>query len=250
MKTTKYLLTTLVIWVLGMSMEAQEKSPCSYISEINDQNIEEFALSDYFYDNASKFYYKVVNDKSLMAVIIKMDKDVGKGLFMRGLEIWLNSGSKRKKTDGIKFPLPQMPDFKNGSHDGPTSGAEFKIQSSEMEITGFGNDKVQIIPSDNSKFIHGKIEPDKEGMICYQVIIPLDKLKSIIDINKAFAVLIKSPEFKRPENGPPMGDRPPRPEMGDGPPPGGRPGGMPGMGGPGQMIKNVEIMLRGIVIHT
>jgi hypothetical protein len=249
MKNLKYIILSLEFWVLGMSMVAQEKAPCSYVPEINGQTIENYALSDFFYDNGSKIYYKLVNDKSSMAVLIKMDKEASRDLFMRGLEIWFNNGNKKKKTDGITFPVPQIPDFDQGQQGGPKDGPEFEIKSSQMEITGFGTDKEQLIAADNPKTIHGSIKPDSNDMIAYQVIIPLDKVKTVIDIEKPFGIMIKSGEFKMPQGGPPMDKRPPMPGKGNGEMP---PHGMPGQGGPGmgKAFQTVEIMIRDIIIRT
>lgn len=151
----------------------------------------------------------------------------------------------------MKFPVPQQPDFSQGNNKGPKENAEMSLQSSELEITGFGLDKVQLVPSENTKSIRGKINLDDKDMIDYQVIIPFDVLKSAVEVNKSFSVLINWGEFKKPENGAPSGDRPPRPDMnGDQKPPmGDRPG--PGSGpgdGKGPKMQELDIMVRDIII--
>jgi hypothetical protein len=237
-----------------MSMVAQEKAPCSYVSEINDQTIGNYALSDFFYDQSSKMYYKAVNDNKNFAVLIKMDSNVSHGLFMRGLEIWVNNGNKKKKSDGIKYPIPQTPDFGPNELIEPKEGAEFEIQSSEIGVVGFGYQEEQIFPSNKSNEIHGSIKLESDDMVLYQVLIPIEKLKSAIEISKPFGLLINSGEMKRPQNDRPMGEGPPMSEMDNEhmPPQGGRPG-RPGPGGQplnGNFHQNIEIMIRNILIQT
>jgi hypothetical protein len=257
MKNIKNLTLIIIIWVLGMSMVAQEKAPCSYLPEIKQEAINSLALSDYFYDNGSKIYYKVVNDDNSIGVLVKMDKELSHELFFRGLEVWFNSGDKKKKKNGIKYPIPQMPLFNTDEMNVPKERSEITLQSAEMEITGFGLIEPQIIPAENANNINGRIGLDDKDLIEYQIIIPFEKLKSVVEIEKPFSILINLGEFKRPENKLQSDERPPRPEMGNGQMHhhGGMPGGNskqhgPGEHGIGQNIQSVTILVRNINLKT
>jgi len=209
------------------------------------------ALSDYFYDNGSKIYYKIINDNNSLGILIKMDKEFSRKLFFRGLEVWFNSGNKKKKKNGIKYPIPQMPSFNSDEMNVPKERPEITLQSAEMEITGFGLTESQIIPAENANNINGKIDLDDKDLINYQIMIPLKKLKSVVETEKPFSVLINLGEFKRPENRPKLDERPSVPDMGTGQMHH-RGGMMPGPGEPGmgKNMQNVEILIRNIVLKT
>jgi|GEM_PF-1304605 hypothetical protein len=185
----------------------------------------------------------VANDKQYLYLCLRVDNQAYASQIMRaGMTIWFDSSGQKKKTLGLKYPLPFQPQKYNTNEESDQNSEQFPIQRSgaqsgsiydperlsELEIIRAEEKEPTRIKIAELQGLQVKLVPNRLGLI-YELMLPIEDEKNCpLTINlsgsKSIALGFEINQFKPAFNQGRTG------WSGRGGFPGGR-GGIPSMGG-------------------
>jgi hypothetical protein len=156
-----------------------------------DGNASEWPKPLQFYNNTTKLFYTIANDKENLYVIISVpDPQSQMKIFRSGFTFSVNTTGKKKNGSSVTFPL--VNEVNPGSPDAPESSraliaGELKKQmlanAKEIKVDGFENIPDGKIPVENSYGIQTAGSYDPSGNLVCELAIPL-KVLGITPENK------------------------------------------------------------------
>jgi hypothetical protein len=178
------ILTIILSLVVCTTLNAQKGK--IFISSWQENADEETNIppDKYSFYEKGKYYYHISNNEDFIYLKIKVeDPGVQNRILKEGLTVWINMDSKSTKKMGIRYPVgtqnsssrggPNIPEVKlnpDGTIATPVS------QANTIELIGFTNEDKRRFPSDNYDSFRGSVGYDKEGILQYKMVMPVEKL--------------------------------------------------------------------------
>jgi len=139
---------------------------------------------EYTFNKKSKLYYILSNDLTKIYITLKVDDEVViRKILHEGLAVWIDMDNKQEKSMGIRFPVGSeniesrtIHDFSQKSLDAEKDINEAINLANTIELIGFRNELYKRFPADNSDSFAGTIKIDKNGVLHYRLILPVEKI--------------------------------------------------------------------------
>jgi len=194
----KYLI--LILLFICVAINAQNEK--YFMSKWHESSIEKSGIpaEDYSFSKKGGLYYSLSNDNVNIYIDMKIDDPkIHSRILKEGVMIWINLDNKQLKKTGLRFPVgslyfdeekeSRIPAFKANSAKGnitPLSLAD------RIELIGFTDGEENSIPADNTDNFRGSVRYDNEGLMQYNLILPIAKLpvRNAKDGNGAMAFTI------------------------------------------------------------
>ena len=167
-----------------------------------------------FFDPKSRLQYTVLNDNENLYICVKAMEDQTQLKLMRsGLQIWIDSTGRSKKSINISYPLPgedsntsSRQENKQGTNqDKNMFHNQFLLAHTDMMITGFKPPMNGLIPIENRFGIAVNIHWDSLGTMVYKARIPFHTFYheslNAHDLKKTFSITLIVPPLARNTNG-------------------------------------------------
>ncbi|MGC1391912.1 MAG: hypothetical protein WA816_12825 [Bacteroidales bacterium] len=172
------------VWILSFflcyGLNAQKGSLNLSHWHVSDKiNMSEFQLI-----RRLKLQYLITNDNVNIYIDLKInDHGVQDRILRQGLTIWINMDGTEMKKMGIRFPLgsQNQGDRKKANHSENNSISNesddtLVLLANTIELKGFTNEVQRHFPSDNRDNFRGSVKFDAEGVLNYELVIPIEKL--------------------------------------------------------------------------
>lgn len=132
----RFSLTFAFLAVSFVTLAAIQPIKVKYDASIDGYN-KEWASPLPRFDKKTSFSYDVANDdKNLYLIIRVTDASIQQQLVSNGLEIWINTEGKKKKTTGISYPLPMTTEKKDGDKTAQGQQGQSSQQRDGGEMAG------------------------------------------------------------------------------------------------------------------
>ncbi len=140
--------------------------------------------SDYQTIKKSKLYGTFSNDNDNLYINLRVvDQKVQERILKEGLTIWVNMDGKEVRQLGIRFPMGSL---SQGGHR-KSDHAERNIQTVDnpaglislantIELIGFTYEQERHFPAENRDNFRGSVRFDKEGILNYVLVLPIERL--------------------------------------------------------------------------
>lgn len=146
--------------------------------------VDKIEASDYHHIKKAKLFFSLSNNNDNLYIDIKAEEhEVQNRILKDGLTIWINMDDKELKKLGIRFPLGydnQGSRRKADSHDdASTSDRDILTplsMANTIELLGFTSEQQRRFPSNNHDSFRGWVRYGDDGILYYQLIVPLEKL--------------------------------------------------------------------------
>ena len=139
---------------------------------------------DYSYSGKGKFYYFIANGSDNLIIYIKTgDPVVQNRILKEGLTVWICMDKKLIRNMGVRFPIGSL--YSGSNNPAKIPGTETKQDGSPsgslsaantIELIGFTGEIYRRFPSENADSFNGSVKFDNEGILHYQMIMPITKL--------------------------------------------------------------------------
>jgi hypothetical protein len=134
--------------------------------------------NNYGYFKKGNFLYYLSNDNDNIYIDIKIeDSGIQNKILQEGLNVWFNPNGKSVKKTGLRFPIgakyagiKRMKDSGNIKPGSPLS------MTNTIELIGFSESKPKLIPSESADGISGSVKYDNDGVLFYNLKIPISEL--------------------------------------------------------------------------
>jgi hypothetical protein len=170
-------MTIVLLMVCAVATPQKSKNLSSWSNYPNGNP--QLTTQDYHSYEKGRLLVYLSNDDSCYYIDMKIPEIPDQNQILRtGMTIWITTDGKHHKTDGIRFPTGTK---RPGSHSHPDSQNMFSgplDQSKTIELMGFGKEEPQVLPSDNTNNIRGKLWYDKIGDLFYRLTIPFSRFPS------------------------------------------------------------------------
>ena len=166
-----------------------------------------------FVDPKSRLQYTVLNDNENLYICIKAMEDQTQLTLMRsGLQLWIDTTGRNKKSINISYPLPgensnagPRTDMKpGGTRDKNTFHSQFLLAHNDMMLTGFKAPVNGLVPIENKFGIAVNIRWDSIGTLVYKARIPFrtfyHESLTAHDLAKVFSITLIMPPLARNQN--------------------------------------------------
>jgi hypothetical protein len=163
---------------------------CGLNAQKGSLNLSRWHLSDK--TNSSEFemirklklQYLISNDNNNIYIDLKIeDHAVQDRILRQGLTIWINMDGTEMKKMGVRFPLGSQnqgdrrkADHSENNSNSKESDANLVLLANTIELKGFTNEVQRHFPSDNRDNFRGSVKFDAEGVLNYELVIPIEKL--------------------------------------------------------------------------
>lgn len=172
-----------------------------------DAKIKEWELPLRFYDNKTKLNYSITNDANDLYICMRAaDPQLQTKITQAGMQVWIDTTGKKKKSIGITFPFSTGVKMKYGEQigsDKPTSEKndnytdatirnDFLAANKEMQVVGFKSPLKGFIPLASDSGINVSMNWDSTNTLIYEARIPLisfyKRTLTLADSLKVFSV--------------------------------------------------------------
>jgi len=197
----------LLMCLLGCSPKVVYQSSWQSVPVVADGEANEWKIPLRFYDPSTKLNYTISNDKDNLYICIRAVDVVTQLKIMKaGMQIWIDTTSKKGKQIGLEFPMPHTlanegnEKNKNGGYSNTSSNSgdrpspesvhrSFLTQATEMELTGFKSPIGGITALVNNYGIKIGMNWDSSDILIYEAIIPFKTFcNSFNDSTKTFSI--------------------------------------------------------------
>jgi len=237
-KLTRILAALLLVVSWG-SLQAQknaEPTQWQHMPVVADGQTDEYPELSRYLSEIKMLYYIGNNDENLYIVMKTYDNAMMQKLMLAGLEIGLDTTSKKKMRAVIGFPMPRMQAFRRpddaqqpGERRGGSSERGRFPEPDQMMLKGFIHIPDGETPLQNPSGIQAKVKVKRGEEFVYEAVIPFKTFfKPVLspkDKDRVISLTFHLPAFERPENMPQQ-----RPMQGERPMGGSRPGSDHGSG--------------------
>ena len=134
--------------------------------------------NSYGYFKKGNFLYYLSNDNDNIYIDIKIeDSGIQNKILQEGLNVWINPNGKSVKKTGLRFPIgAKYAGIKRMKDSGNIkTGSPFSMANT-IELIGFPESKPKLIPSGSADGISGSVKYDNDGVLFYNMKIPLSEL--------------------------------------------------------------------------
>jgi hypothetical protein len=158
----------------------------AYQSNWTDERNENINIpADKFsYSKTGRLYYFIANGTDNLFIYIKTSDSLVRNMILKeGMTVWINMDRKLERRMGVRFPvgsqnttdtnqskIPGNKSLKDNRYTKTLSGAN------KIELIGFSDEDTRSLPSDNNYSFRGSVKNDNDGILHYELTMPLAKL--------------------------------------------------------------------------
>jgi len=155
-----------------------------FLSSFRNDGAGNISSENFSFSKKAKTYYFISNDKANVYVDLKItDSEVQSRILSEGITIWVNMDGKSAKKMGVRFPIGSQ---HQGGRKGQNAAAgNFDAQgkpvtplslANTIELIGFISEETRRFPAENADTFSGSVTYDKEGVLYYNMKMPLVKI--------------------------------------------------------------------------
>jgi hypothetical protein len=175
-----------------------------------------------YYDEETRLQYNVTNDAENLYIFIQVTDQQNQVKILRdGIQIWIDSLGRNKKSMGIFYPIPESLKDSTGKplgtkpvmrtsqyqkeNENPLK-TRFENQPKALEITGFRNHLKGRLPLQNNFGITAKLDWDTRNYMNYEVVVPFSLMckNAFYDKNRkprVYSIIVYVPATSRSSKG-------------------------------------------------
>lgn len=166
--------------LVSCSLNAQKKN----LNLSKWHHSDKIEASDYNHIKKAKLFFSLSNDNDYLYIDLKAeDHEAQNRILKNGLTIWINMDGRELKKMGIRFPLGsdnQGSRRKADSHDNISTSDRNILtplsMANTIELLGFTNEQQRRFPSNNHDSFRGWVRYGDDGILYYQLVVPIEKL--------------------------------------------------------------------------